>query len=1092
MVGTALLALALAFSAVDHDRPCETGQSGRSGAAAARTLASVPGAVVHLFTTPFLSSGAIATASPDRPQPGGPAGKRPGRDDRSNKERRGGGDGAPSGQQREGAAGGDSGAATARERDGQGDAGEIGGDGGSHRSSGSHSTNGSPPGDDAHATGRAGDEVDREADSSPDDQRRGRTRDPDADEPSHPDPESAGELIPGDHVVEIPLDPPATRVMLLEPDAMRPGLFRMAASASDTMRAAPGPVIVEGVPVRDDLLVNLELERFEVLAPGARVVLGARGRRIDFDPHSIALYRGRVAGVPFSNAYLAVSRRGVLGRIDFGPGRGRYVLGSRGTEGRGLACEELAVVEACGSGPPLADDACLMLDAPRRPQGGVARRGPVVTRLIEVAVDTDYEYYSLFAGEEAAAAYVVALFGAVSDLYMRELQARVVVTYIRLWNEPNDPYDQPNPLSSFVNEWNTNQRSVHRDTAHLLTGRRNLPYGGVAYVSSLCSNLGYAISGYLNGTFIDPDAPDPANWDLVVVAHELGHNCGALHTHDYQLDNCAGGEVRRAGVMSYCHTVSGGVSNVDMRFETPIREYIHDFFELSPCLGTDCDGNGIDDAEDIANGTWRDGNRDGIPDICQDCNGNGLLDPVDIARRRARDADGNGRPDSCDPDCNGNGIPDSIDIASGTSADIGLDGVPDECETDCNGNRVSDYVQILGNMMLDVDRNAELDACQDCDGNGLNDFAELNDGLHLWVGSLATPMRLFHPRSGAPVRSASGATVGVSDVRLAPDGAILALFVASGSVARVDPHAGALIGMLVPSGSAEIVSPGEMLLTTDGRLLVASIGTARVFEFDAETGALLGVLADFSLAGVGSPVGLVESPSGTIVVSTTGNRVLELDPDSGAILRTIVPQGSGGLLSPRGVLFLPDSTLLVASYGSGSLLRYDATTGRFLGRWDLGGPPGSAWGLARPWSLRLDATGERVLVSSNQGGTAIHAYDAETGHFLRTFYVFSSDIAAPTGFVVLPPSPLDCNRNAIVDACDILSGRSSDWNGNGIPDDCEGLQGGPADLNRNGDVDGADLGILLGAWGACDGCPEDLNKDGSVDGADIGLLLSAW
>jgi len=51
-----------------------------------------------------------------------------------------------------------------------------------------------------------------------------------------------------------------------------------------------------------------------------------------------------------------------------------------------------------------------------------------------------------------------------------------------------------------------------------------------------------------------------------------------------------------------------------------------------------------------------------------------------------------------------------------------------------------------------------------------------------------------------------------------------------------------------------------------------------------------------------------------------------------------------------------------------------------------------------------------------------------------------------------------------------------------------------ADLNGDGTVDGADLGILLNAWGSCAGSPclGDLNGDGVVDGADLGILLNAW
>lgn len=51
---------------------------------------------------------------------------------------------------------------------------------------------------------------------------------------------------------------------------------------------------------------------------------------------------------------------------------------------------------------------------------------------------------------------------------------------------------------------------------------------------------------------------------------------------------------------------------------------------------------------------------------------------------------------------------------------------------------------------------------------------------------------------------------------------------------------------------------------------------------------------------------------------------------------------------------------------------------------------------------------------------------------------------------------------------------------------------GAADLNCDGTVNGADLGLMLAAWGPCSGCPEDLNGDGQVNGADLGLMLADW
>ncbi len=49
----------------------------------------------------------------------------------------------------------------------------------------------------------------------------------------------------------------------------------------------------------------------------------------------------------------------------------------------------------------------------------------------------------------------------------------------------------------------------------------------------------------------------------------------------------------------------------------------------------------------------------------------------------------------------------------------------------------------------------------------------------------------------------------------------------------------------------------------------------------------------------------------------------------------------------------------------------------------------------------------------------------------------------------------------------------------------------PADLNADGQVNGADLGLVLAAWGSADAAA-DLDGDGTVNGSDLGLLLAAW
>ena len=105
--------------------------------------------------------------------------------------------------------------------------------------------------------------------------------------------------------------------------------------------------------------------------------------------------------------------------------------------------------------------------------------------------------------------------------------------------------------------------------------------------------------------------------------------------------------------------------------------------------------------------------------------------------------------------------------------------------------------------------------------------------------------------------------------------------------------------------------------------------------------------------------------------------------------------------------------------------------------------------------------------------------------------------------------PADLNNDGTVNGSDlgILLGNWGidcrfDLDGNGVvgsnDDDALFCLWGPVnpnshpngDFNRDGVVDGADLGLLLGAWGRS--CVADINGDGAVDGTDRALLLAAW
>jgi hypothetical protein len=134
----------------------------------------------------------------------------------------------------------------------------------------------------------------------------------------------------------------------------------------------------------------------------------------------------------------------------------------------------------------------------------------------------------------------------------------------------------------------------------------------------------------------------------------------------------------------------------------------------------DCNGNGVDDTEDLVN-------CDGSP-WCSDCNNNGVIDECDLIYGTSFDCDGNGVPDTCDlaecdgstwcSDCNGNGIIDLCDLMNcfGDPAcgDCDANGVPDGCEydpADCDGDGIADACELAQGMADDCNANGRIDSC---------------------------------------------------------------------------------------------------------------------------------------------------------------------------------------------------------------------------------------------------------------------------------------------------------------------------------------------------------------------------------------------
>ncbi len=785
--------------------------------------------------------------------------------------------------------------------------------------------------------------------------------------------------------------------------------------------------------------LDLEVERFRVTLPTTRFVNGSAGDApIDFDPETVLLLRGRVAGYTNSHLFLGIADGMVNGTIDLGPGYPSYGVSSRGPDGSQMPPGHVTVFKALGAGNPTPSNFCDTQGRP--PEPPATDLSPVRgLRQLQIAVETDNELYQIFNTATAATTYLIQVYGAVGDVYMREINVRIDVTYTRIWPLPNEPFSAA--LADFQSYWNANMGSVQRDVAQMFSGRADLP-GGVAYLNSLCTSSAYGFCANLVGYFGDPTKSSVFNYDPMVAAHELGHNCGSQHTDVYGLDVCntVGTVPQRGTIMSYCNqTISGGMANIDMSFHKVTRNAMLTYITTRPnCIVFDCNQNGISDAVDIATGTSLDVNANGIPDQCEDCNHNGILDSVDISSGTVFALNGNGIPDSCEPDCNHNGIPDDRDILLGTSLDVHGDGIPDECDADLNNNGVSDYNEIMANMTLDKDRNRVLDSKQDCDNNGIPDLVALQGAHDGWSASTVNgPIREYHSITGVLMQvGAAGATPPVNDLIITSDRRILTA--AANGVVEFDRN-GAFVRILVPIGSGGLAVPSALMISSTGTLLVADRTGNRVIQYNLTTGALIGTF--ISGGGLAAPMGLCRNAAGDIfVTSETNNSVMRYNGTTGAFVSVFVSAASGGLSSPKGLLFNPiTGNLLVSSFLTNQILEYNGTTGAFIKVWSIVGVH-----FDGPYALRIGREGQ-VYVSTNIDPADTHftrahilIFDVRTGNFVRSFVqADDSGLSRPTGFDFMPGNTTDCNRNQLPDSCDIASGFSSDFNSNGVPDECE-------------------------------------------------------
>lgn len=350
--------------------------------------------------------------------------------------------------------------------------------------------------------------------------------------------------------------------------AVNPSAFSQALSAPESAQQRI-ELPLPGTEVR--VLVN----RFEVFDDATVVNLITAAGPVRFVPQKQLLLSGRVDGIANSRVVLAVLPDQVYGIVTMN-GRQLYVQPFDRVAGTSIAFAAETAQHptpwTCGQEdikdqPPIAP----MPPIQQGKKGGADQQQRLI-RTLPLAIEGDYDMF-LDHGQNAAkaAAYAEAVTAASSDIFFRDVDAKLRVKQFELWTVV-DPYTSTNSggmLTQFRDRWRALHGNIDRAVAVLLSGVNNI--GGVAYVNVLCSKQnGYAVVGLNNNVNY------PATgyvWDTDVMAHELGHNVGSLHTHSCTwappIDSCVAAENGNCytgtkpvlgTIMSYCHLTNRGTS----------------------------------------------------------------------------------------------------------------------------------------------------------------------------------------------------------------------------------------------------------------------------------------------------------------------------------------------------------------------------------------------------------------------------------------------------------------------------------------------------------------------------------------------------
>ena len=232
------------------------------------------------------------------------------------------------------------------------------------------------------------------------------------------------------------------------------------------------------------------------------------------------------------------------------------------------------------------------------------------------------------------------------------------------------------------------------------------------------------------------------------------------------------------------------------------------------------------------------------------------------------------------------------------------------------------------------------------------------------------------------------------------------LFVASEGTRQIlkyNGQTGAFTGVFATLPGTN--NPGHIKFGPDGNMYVSEWNGKSIWRFDGATGASLGVFV--TNANLDQPDGIAWRGNEMFLSNSGHGRVAHADATTGAWLGGFAGF-EGTLLNPTELNFMTDGSLLVTAFGNNGLRRYDST-GSFIGTFatsaDLDGPVGT-----------LIGSDGNVYVSSFNNSKVLR-YNGTTGAYMGVFAT-GGNLINPNNMTFMPvPEPATIVSVAILSIC---------------------------------------------------------------------------